>query len=559
LSFNSGASDTRRSRGGGLRPAEFGLAAVFGLPTLCALLYILRRCDDNTLVSWRWAFAATGIGPVMTAMALTAGTVVLWARVPPVARRRQPGLFLLALAVGAATWSEPEVMIDAGRYFMQAKFVSTNGVWFFLREWGRGISAWTDLPLVPLIHGMALRLGGEQRAAVLLVNTVLFAATAVLTARTAAMIGGRGCRTAAGLFFLSSPYLLTQVPLMLVDVAAMFFLTLALWSCFRAMLSDGWAMVPVAAVSLAAAWAAKYSLWPMSAVLLAAPAAAGMSRATARRSAAIVLAAALLLLPLAWARRDVLAGQLHLLFSYQGPALGRWREGPVSTFVFQIPPWIAALAAYGAVAAARQKRWEVVWLGLLFLGVAVFVQRIRYLLPLLPCLCLAAAWGMSRLADAGICRLAGWLGLAYGLVIYHGAYLPFLEGVSLDNLRRAGRYLNGLESTAVEVVALPQPHSGGSTFAAVMLLDLYTDKQVISRQHWPTRPVDTRHPLRFTWSLSKPRYYTGGRAADMPVVVISGRMPPDPGPAGMPLARRFIERRRVFRYKTLVGVYRPVR
>src|SRR5574341_279831 len=48
----------------------------------------------------------------------------------------------------------------------------------FLADWGKAIPAWTDLPLVPLLDGLVLRLSGESRTAVQAFTTLLFAGSA---------------------------------------------------------------------------------------------------------------------------------------------------------------------------------------------------------------------------------------------------------------------------------------------------------------------------------------------------------------------------------------------
>ena len=72
-------------------------------------------------------------------------------------------LFIVSFAVSAMFWQEPEMIVDASRYFTQAKHLELYGFGYFFREWGNGINAWTDLPAIPFLYGVALcGFRGEQ-------------------------------------------------------------------------------------------------------------------------------------------------------------------------------------------------------------------------------------------------------------------------------------------------------------------------------------------------------------------------------------------------------------
>jgi len=133
----------------------------------------------------------------------------------------------LLSCAAACFWKEPEVIVDASRYFTQAKHLELDGLGGFVRGWGREIPAWTDLPLVPALYGFVFRTFGETRVAVQAFTTLLFAGTVLLAFRTGKALWDEEVGFAGGALLLAIPYLLTQVPTMLVDVPTMFFLTLA--------------------------------------------------------------------------------------------------------------------------------------------------------------------------------------------------------------------------------------------------------------------------------------------------------------------------------------------
>lgn len=529
------------------------------------LLHLGRSADGNAFTSWRWTFSGARafrsvavLAPAMLG-ALAVSRASLRVRVRPV---------LVAGLLGAAVlplWAAPETILDASRYLVQAKFLEAYGVSYFLREWGRGIDAWTDLPLVPFLYGLVFSVAGEVRAFIQALDTLLFAATALLTFRIGRALWDEETGLDAALLLAGIPFLLVQVPLFLVDVPAMFFATLFVWA-FLATARDGGALRVVAcALAASAAALAKYSLWP---VLLLVPAASVVAAGAERRrvvarTTAVLLLACLVASAAIAARPDVFQRQARLLTTFQWSGLGRWREGFLSTFLFQTHPFITGLALLGAVRAAvsRDSRFLVAGAALL-LALPLGSTRARYAVPFFPLVVLAASYGLAAVRDRGSRRLVSLCVVATSLVIAYGAYLPFLRGTSMGNLARAGEHLDALEGTTVEVHARPQRLSSGSTFAAIPLLGYATRKRIVCPEAWPVRgeDADTRtSSMRFSWELRRPPFYSGpgGSAPEhAPVVVISSEppvgAPPDPA---LREDARFTSTSDVFKYQTLVTVY----
>ena len=235
--------------------------AAVALLSLAAFLtlFLFRAQDDNRLTSWRWVLADADvfwITPVLAAGLFLAAALV---RVP-FARRRPAGvLFLCSFAVAAVSWGEPEVIVDASRYFTQAKHLELYGLAYFLREWGGQIAAWTDLPLIPLLYGLIFSLAGEDRIYIQVFTTLLFSASAVLTYLIGRTLWDEATGFCAGALLLGMPYLLTQVPLMLVDVPTMFFLLLAVFTTLKA-LERGGGILRAAALAAVVARAVRHLL-----------------------------------------------------------------------------------------------------------------------------------------------------------------------------------------------------------------------------------------------------------------------------------------------------------
>jgi 4-amino-4-deoxy-L-arabinose transferase-like glycosyltransferase len=446
------------------------------------------------------------------------------------------------------------MLLDASRYFLQAKHLALYGLVSFLGQWGEGIQAWTDLPLMPALYGLLFRYLGEARVYVQALNTGLFALTVVLVFELGRLLWDTRTGFYGAVFLLGIPYLYTQVPLMMVDVGAMFFLMLALWCALKA-LRQGGRWLPAAALAAALALLTKFTLWGLLPLGLL-----GLSLAVGRpcRALAVLALAGLLLAPLGLYKAEVLLAQLRLLVQYQLPALKGWNEGYASVLLFQSHPLLLAFSLWGLGQAVRLRDRGFVLPGLLLLlALAIGAPRMRYLLPVLPLLALAAGYGLRglRLPGAFLCMAVA--GTAFALAA--SAYLPFLKGTSMGNLREAARLLEALPAERVLVKTLPQQASLGSTWALVPILDLYSSKEILSRAPSPPEAWSKAlrlHPLRFSWELRAPDFY---RPAGSPqaLVLLSGSDRHHP-PEGLTRAGAFTAHGRAFRYKAFAAVYVPL-
>ncbi len=522
------------------------------------LLYASRSLDNNTLTSWQWVFRQGGAVEVFLLTAAATVIAYILSRIDPDPRWHPLLLFLAAVLSVVPLWDEPEVILDASRYFSQAKHLELHGPGSFLGAWGGEISAWTDLPVVPFVYGIAFRYLGEARAVVQGITTLLFALAVVSTYRIGRTLLDAETGLLAGLLLLGFPYLLVQVPLMLVDVPTMALITISLDAFLCAVLAGG-PLLLLAAALIVVTILAKFSTWLMLSVLLLASFVAVKRgvRAAVRRSILVLASAAVAGGLLLLAKHQVIAGQLDMLREYQLPGLGRWRESTLSTFFFQIHPFVTLLAGYGVIAASRKKEVGFVVPAFFALfALLLRVERIRYLLPLFPLFALMAAYGLRELAgDGQVRRFTALSAAGASLALTLFAYLPFLNSTTMANLRDAGRYLDTLPDEAVEVRFLPQQRSIGSTEAAVHLLDLFTRKRIVLRQEQQRRPAAGKlltSSLRFTWELRRPGWYAA-QAEDrgVPLVVISSGDDFFPRNTS---GKRFDADTGTFRYRTVLTV-----
>lgn len=553
----------------GLGKTESILLAGFISAVSVPLLYMARALDSNTLSSWRWILNSNSIGVIFSFSLLAAAGSYLLSRTALFERHPLFWLFLLSFLLSASLWQEPELLLDSGRYFLQAKQLSEYGPAYFIGQWGGEIPAWTDLPLGPFLYGMLFRLFGEHREVLQLFNSVLFSLSVVLTSLIAGKVMHRESAFLAGLLLLGMPYLLTQVPLLLVDIHALFFFSLALYTFLNALVDGGKLRICGAAAAIVGAMLSKYSIWPMLLFLpLLASGFCGQDGGIRfRRALAVALLAGFVAGLIFLQHGGLVRAQMHVLAAYQRPALAVWHEGLLSTFLFQMHPFIAAGACAGFLMAVRRVDLPLLLVGAALLFFFSQIQRIRYIIPLLPLLAIMAASGLQLLSSQQTRRFVCWLCAGFSLILLHGATLPFFETTCMRNIQNAGRFLDTLPAEAVEVVTLPQEASEAPTSPAIAQLDLFTHKKIIAPQSWASslQLPQGYQPLLFTWQMKKPLFYAAYKEGlgrrHLPLVVISGAAIDDAVAADFredfqpAQIRRFTAHSGVFRYKTFVTVF----
>jgi hypothetical protein len=532
---------------------------------LFTVLYSLRALDDNRLTGWRWVFLDVNATSVYLAVCVSALIAFV------LSRRALPGprvLAAVAFLAGAAFWPVPEVIVDSSRYFTQAKHLSVYGTGFFLREWGGAIEPWTDMPLMPMLYGLGFRLFEESRLVVQVVNTSMFAGSVWLAALSASeLFQGEGEEDAgplAGVLMLSMPYLYSQVPLMLVDVPSMFLLALGFFSFQRALTRGGAGYVLLASAAIFLMLMAKYSMWLFATVfgVMALVRLRKEPAAALRRGVAVAIVSGTMFAAFLFAFRDVIASQMDLLTSYQKPGLRRWTEGFISTFFFQVHPFVSLGAGASVFLALRRKDARVLpacWLVLLVLGMRI--ERSRYLVPLLPMLAITASYGFCALRDVRTRRATALLAMMCSLAIAFFAYSPFLRSYSLANPMEAGRFLDRQGISEVRVYTFPQK-STVNPAVAVPLLDLYTSARIIY-EYDPSPVLEgerlRRSPLRFTWTYRNPPYYDAGGGDRLRHAVVVSFWPEEENarrlPVGSELIRRFDASEGIFRFKPYISIY----
>lgn len=481
------------------------------------VLFFARSFDDNRTTSWNNVFTVANPAMVFSLMVICSIAVWLLSRLSPA--EHYPSLFLagLSFVVAVPFWNEPEIIVDASRYFAQAKYLELYGVGFFLREWGRAIAVWTDLPTLPFFYGLIFKVFGESRIYIQVFTTLLFSLSTVLTYLIGKKLWDADTGFYAGLLLLGIPYLFSQVPLMLVDVSAMFFLLLAIFSFIYAIEEGKILWIFLSSVAITFAFYSKYSMWMMLSVLIVIALTYRTALPGLRTSAYIyricsILGVAVLLIGTIFAYNfDSMSEQIRLLMSYQKPGLRRWGESFLSTFFFQIHPLISLAAAYSVYEAWRKK--DIRYLGVLWLVALVFffrIRRIRYIIMVFPMLTLMASYGLQRTRQKTAVRFIVLSVVAFSVTVGVFGYLPFLKSNSAANIEKAGRYLDSLGIAEAEVYMVSSENSFINPAVAVPVLDLFTKKQLIYNYQREKKMSDeelSRSRFRFSWEYKNPPYY----------------------------------------------------
>lgn len=536
------------------------------------VLYRIRSLDDSRLSSWEDVFSV--VRPLRTGVLLCCSLIaaLFFSRISLIETYPKAALFSFSFVVSALFRSEPEMIVDASRYFTQAKHLELYGVGYFFREWGNGINAWTDLPAIPFLYGMLFKFFGESRPVIQIFNALLYSFTVVLTYLTGKELWDRDRGFYGALFLLAIPYLYTQVPLMMVDLPSMFFLMLSVCT-FLLALRRGGVMAAVAGLSISISFFTKYSTWLMLSVipLIYAVELYGNRKkdlaGSALRGMIVFFISSFLISVMAALKHDVIVMQIHLLLSYQKPGLTRWGESLASTYLFQVHPLIPVLAAVSLFAAFRKRDLTFVIAAWLVLVVLVLqIRRIRYIIMVFPMLCLMASYGLGAIRDKMTGRSIACSMAAFSVTLAVSGFMPFLQQTSAVNLRDAAAYLNSLDVDVIEVFTpLPGEYVMNPS-VSLPLLDLHLKKKIVYRYDHTAYPLPEdieRSPLRFTWTYRNPLYYqTGAEGYEKRAVLIITDSPeralPDPvreKVAHLPEKRTFGVSDNIFRQQTLATVH----
>lgn len=140
-------------------------------------------------------------------------------------------IFLLCLVSAFSLFFTVQTNPDTGRYQFEIKYLVNQGMVAFFQNWDAYCAI--DMPVLPFIYGLALKLIGEEQIAVLGVNTLLFLGILWLIYLLAKKFFDEKVALFSLLLFSTAPFVVTQAHLFLVDLGVTFFLTLSFYLLFK--------------------------------------------------------------------------------------------------------------------------------------------------------------------------------------------------------------------------------------------------------------------------------------------------------------------------------------
>ncbi len=411
----------------------------------------------------------------------------------------------------------PELNPDAARYFSEAKFLAEEGVGSFFGEWGRRLYVYVDQPLVPFIYGVLFTLFGESRLVIQAYNFLLYSLLTLLVYRTAEHLWGTRAGVFSGMLMLASPYVLSRVPLTLVDTT-LSFLTAALAYTLLTGLTRG----DTKRLVLAGVCTAMIPFTKLTGVVYLLPLALvplvlhlrGERWKPRLLTVPLILGIALAL-PLLLYLQPVLREQLVTAMVLRA-RMPVW-SGTESVWnmllhQFSAPVTILAIASLYLSYRARDRG---ILLPLLWFLVPLALYhdtRIRYMIPAYPALAMLAGVGLFRLSQ-GDRRMACFLAIATvlgSLSMLYLAYVPFAQANSAADLMRAAKYAERIPVDTIDMYALYPASYNSSLALLIPLFDLHSSKQVVVRGEslMPTREITPeQRNVSWTWSYELPGYY----------------------------------------------------
>lgn len=137
-------------------------------------------------------------------------------------------IFTFCLTSAFSLFNIVQTNPDYGRYLAEAKYLNKNGIIAYFQNWGNFQYA-ADMPVMPFIYGVAFKLFGEGQLAVLIVNLLIFLGILWLTYLIARQLFNKKIAFFSIILFSTTPFVITQTPLFLVDLGQTFFLTLSFY------------------------------------------------------------------------------------------------------------------------------------------------------------------------------------------------------------------------------------------------------------------------------------------------------------------------------------------
>lgn len=135
-------------------------------------------------------------------------------------------LILLAVLSQFFFFCIPETNPDFIRYIQYANIFKNQGIFYYFEQWGTGFATHVDLPTGSLHYGILFSIFGEKRIIIQIFSLIITIATGFFIFLLGMKIHSKKTGIIASFLFLTFPFLLTQIPLMLIDIISIFYITI---------------------------------------------------------------------------------------------------------------------------------------------------------------------------------------------------------------------------------------------------------------------------------------------------------------------------------------------
>lgn len=455
----------------------------FAILILYYLLIRFRFKDTTVLMSWDLVFRYTEINIYILFLLLSIIIFISFviSKVNIFNRYNSEKyhilfLFFSAFIIGSLFWNIPEINPDAARYITQAKYLEEYGIWSYLNDWGHELFAYVDFPSIPFFYGIIFRYLGEYREYIQLFNTILFALTSVLIYKISKRLWNEEIGLYSGLLLMSFPYLLSQVPLTLVDIPIMF-LTILFAFLILKVFDNKYYNIPASLVVFFIIYA------KMTSILMIIPAIFILIinyklvfKNPHRWIFTIFLSMVMVILFFLW-KRDVFIDQILYILNIKNE--GSFVETPVN-YLFQIGAIVMSLVVLSIIIPYKKMdKNYIILIVSIIIPYFILYLRIRYLIPVFPFIAIMASLSIYHIFSKDVKKFLV-LSIAMTSIFFAiYTYIPFEENFTDMNIKNAADFTNTLNISEIQLfLVFPETYPFNPE-PFVSLFDLYSHKKII--------------------------------------------------------------------------------
>jgi len=486
------------------------------------LLYIFRYLDNTVLMNWNQVFnyVNININELLIILSIVLFISYIISRVNIFDKYNQENnhilfLFVSGMIVGSLFWNIPEINPDAARYISQARYLEEYGILAFINDWGNEFFIWMDFPSIPFFYGIIFRYFGEYREYIQIFNTILFSLTAVLTYKISKTLWNREIGLYSGFLLMSFPFLLSQIPLTLVDIPQMFLTTSTIFIIIK-IFDNKYFVIPASILLFFTIYTKLTSILvilPIFSILIINN--KSIINDWYRWGCTIFFSGILVMSFLFW-KIDIFINQILLMTN-------RSFTVPESQLVyfFQIGAIVILFALFSLIIAYNRKDRNylilILWVIIPFLILSN--TRIRYMVPVFPGIAIMASISLNAISAKSVKKFLIISLILTSIIFSIITYIPYEENFSDRNVKDAAEFTNELENPDVQLFLDFSENQIYNPEPFVSLFDFYSNKRIIysnSNKYYASEDYLNSWTSKYTL----PPFYYDDVLQNKPIIVI---------------------------------------